>query len=308
MCSLIFISTISIPAQFSAYTYPFSKSYYIQTTNSTTIYNKGYNLPNQAGIVILFFGCPEIRNGVYGTKMVGTSTFVSTTQIANVVNNFMNGYNANSSHTQLIKIAVATSNYQSSYAPTATTISTHGKNWVQMIEGITVSGKVTYIEGANDMELGWASPSYTKSWVNAFNSNRTKSTFLYNFGDNAGSYDIITPYGVYTSRYTDNRGFSPWTTSDVYDISYGISCCYAMPQIYYDTSTSGYANQPNQWYHVALWAYNNNKSMNFAGLVSQDGMSGQLTADAAYASFRNELSKDTRTAQSGFGYPTVLGY
>ena len=49
-------------------------------------------------------------------------------------------------------------------------------------------------------------------------------------------------------------------------------------------------------------------SMNFAGLVSQDGMSGQLTADAAYASFRNELSKDTRTAQSGFGYPTVLGY
>ncbi len=307
--------------QVKAWYYPFVRSYYINNLSSTTMQNLGYNSnsDNIGGAkIILAFGAPTKYNGVYGATCFGSSS-VSTSTIAAAVANFITGYNNNPAHTQNVALALGTSNSipnNTNYRlnPANNDYYFHGIAWANMAAGISHPGKISRIDVACDIELNWNTVTNSKNWVYGVNDSGT-SVYMYNFGDNAGNYDVnpYDPNGMYSN--TRSNG---WTTSDVYDVSYGISCTYAMPQIYFDQTTphtyASYAHQNNQWWHVALWAFNSGMSMYFAGLISQDGLlwdynggyTASLTADASYNSFLNELAKDSRTSQTGFSYPVVL--
>ena len=312
------------PTVAQAYTYPFVRSYYISDLSASGMQQLGKNANsnNYTGKIILMFGAPQKQSGVYGAYSYGTNgTFQSVSTIATAVSNFITGYNSNSSHTNNIGIAVGTSNqdYRGKgwqLDPANDDYTKHGDAWAKAVHGISTAGKVTSVDTAMDAELNWNTVTNTKNWVNAINNSQTY-VLMYDFGDNAGSYDRVTSDDPYAA-YTNDRA-NGWWTSDVYDISYGISCCYAMPQIYFDGTTphtyTKYAHMNNQWYHVAYYAYYTlQRSMSFAGLISQDGLlwyyngnpTATLTADAAYNSLKNELAKDTKTTQSSFNYPVIM--
>jgi hypothetical protein len=300
----ISVMSLAVPKAAHAYTYPFSKSYFVYDFSSTSMQNFGKNEFNSGGMVVLLFGSPATQSGVYGVSNFGNG-FKSNAQVAQAVNDFITGYNSVSTHTQSIKVAVGLTNSLNNIPPTSWTMA--GQNWVQMIENnITATGKITFVEAAIDIETSWAKSDVTRNLVDGFNDAlyNKKATFMYNIGDNGGNYDKT---GV---TYSDLRN-NGWTTSDIWYVSYGASKNYAMPQIYYDASIPGYANMSNQWWHVALWAYNNSKSMSFSGLLSKDGLPSSgtqatLTADASYDSLKTELAKDARTTQSSFVYPSVI--
>jgi len=313
-----FISTLALifsvigfyPTTVKAYTYPFTKSLYVYNLSSDNMISLGKNTANQGGLIILFFGAPAYsydpitKGNAYGAKN-WSAGFVSVTQIKQAVVNFITGYNANKLHTNSIEIAIGTSNYQCDMSPSDWV--QHGKTWASLVENISYSGKVVGIDAASDIELSdtqpWANASKTRSWVSSYDTNSSYSD-LYNFGDNGGNSDTSN------GPYSDTRN-NKWTTEDVWYVSWGYSCAHVIPQIFYDSSTPGYANMSNQWYHVALWAYNNGKRMSISGLLSKDGLpsagtKATLTADKAYESLKKELAKDTRTAQSYFSYPTIM--
>jgi hypothetical protein len=294
------ISTIGIvslykPMNANAYTNPFTKSLYIYDLSTSNMQQKGRDTANQGGMIILCFGCPAYQNGTYGVQN-WSAGFKSNSAVAQAVADFITGYNANSAHTNSIHIAVGTSNSMGSYIPSSW--STAGQKWINMIEGISFSGKISSIDGACDIELasGWEGPTTTRAWVDGFNNNRTKSTYMYDFGDNAGTYDNGAGMTYGTGDSPRNNG---WLTSDVWYVSHGATCAWAMPQIYSNAMA-------NEWYHVSLWAYSNNKGMYFYGLVSQDGLAGTLLADDSYNALKNQLAQNLNTTQSSFPYPTIM--
>jgi hypothetical protein len=161
-----------------------------------------------------------------------------------------------------------------------------------MVCSISPSGKVAFIDGASDIELDYNTASNTKSWANGFNSSNTIYAHLYNYGDNAGDYD----HGSTTYSNLRNNG---WTTDDVYQVSWGIVCCQAVPEIYY-------SSQANQWYHVALYGVTHYNSFYMCGVMSENGASGSLSADSSYTALINQLAQDSRTAQATIDSPTII--
>lgn len=274
----------------SAYTYPFTISHYIYNVGNAAMQQLGYNQPNTSGLVILDFGCSSYNSSTssYGTQLVGGGAFVDQTTIANAVNQFIIGYNSNINHNQAIFVTVGASNDKSGAYPIPLTTACwnySGKCWADMIQyGISQNrqGLACTCQGASDMELDWNTPSLTRAWVDGFSSEDVTDICVYDYGDNAGSYDNGS--GM---TYTDNRD-NGWTTSDVWYVSYGCPWACAIPEIYY-------TSQANQWYHVSLWALNNQGGkIYFDGVMSEDGYGGTLGADASYNALMNALINGTQ--------------
>lgn len=282
-------------------------SRYIQTLDPTKLYNQGCAQANKNpnGIVVLDFGGPRNQNGIYGTKLVGVSGFVSTTQIADAVKWWMQGFWNCSPPSANMTVGIGTNNCSTAAGPNTcnpgggNVSAGHGLAWEQMVKSIndwiitsTYTSKLT-VAGANDIELSWSSPQEARAWVDGFFANAPTEKFaLYNFGACDGC-----PYLASQNWVLPNG----WVKQDVWYVSWGAWTTYPLPEIYL---TNGW--NASQWYLMSVWSYTNHvSSMNFSGSFTQwqacqdvgGCASTGNTPAQGWTQLYNYLNGDTRTAQ-----------
>lgn len=282
-----------------------SASRYITTLDSTTLYNRGcqQGSERQAGIIVLDFGAPRISSGESGTKLVGVAGFVSTTQIAEAVRWWLQGYWNCAPSNAHVTVALGTNNCgyipgQAGCLANSTNITReHGVAWHQLVKSVndwvitsTYASKFT-IAGANDIELSWSGPQETRAWVDGYFA-AGHDFALYNFGACDGC-----PYLASQNWVLPNG----WTKEDVWYVSWGASTAYPLPEIYL---TNGW--NASQWYLMSVWAFNTHGSpMVMSGAMTQwqacQDVGGCTSTDntpaQGWLQLYNMLNADARTAQ-----------
>lgn len=286
---------------------PHSISYYMDTINTTTLYNMGYALGrdelNRSGsrtmMVFLAFGG---QTSTYGGSLWGAAD-ASTSQIAAAAQEFSHGFwvGTGSDTGSKIKLSIGTNNsYTVNY--------TAGQKWAQMINNIGAynaskgySSQVL-IYGANDMEMSYDTASNTKAWVNGYDS--VDNYPYYNYGDAGGCITSTTYTG--TTNPTCNNG---WTLADVFYISWGAPPAQVVPEIYNTTGANA-----RQWKNVKKYGVvSKGKSMIISGTMTQygaclqnGGCSGtNNTPSQGWTQMYDALNSDSQTAQ-GLSWSTDI--
>ncbi len=142
---------------------------------------------------------------------------------------------------------------------------------------------VTYVGGGYDAEMAWNHPSYTKALASGFNS-QGASRQLVNYGSHNGAdnYDWSSEDDPEweVKHDTSNEKFY-WKASDVHYLSWGLSCAYAMPQIY----NTAHARR---WTYQKKWQY-----ISYSGFLStnkwSEYTSALLSNQQSYSEFNTFL-------------------
>lgn len=239
-------------------------------------------------VVILAFGRPVRRRGIYGASIFGRG-MLSTAGVERMARAYVRGYEAcvTPDLPSRLTLALGTSNYghQVTYG--------HGRAWARMVNGVNDwlrSGGHWRVQavGATDIELGWNGPKVSRLWVKGYDSAATWP--FYNFGD-AGA---CPPAGNCAGA---------WTQEDVWWVSWGARSAWPLPQIYTPTGTMS-----EQWYRLSLYSLHRHGSrMHILGVISQrqacrdstDPCRGMnIAPKTAWRQLHRALNRDPRTAQS----------
>ena len=292
---------------------PASPSYYMTTLNGNFIYNLGCELGTrdknqssaQDNVVVLAFGYPRcFAGGGFGANLFGYGP-ATLEDIQTVVKYFAAGYYActgNDKDSNLV-IGVGTSNYLGGTEPceTGTKAAAHGTAWSGMVREINqwllAQGIFHQVQAfaANDMELGWNSPTWSRAWLAGFEG--VSGNFMLHFGDAAGCpYEDKPHWTCGTSSYPQ------WIVEDVWFVSYGSPSALPLPLIYLTTGV-----------HAKQWAFLSQYSvqqhgyrMDFTGVFTQWFACQQFgncdfidnTLEQAYQQLSFELNKFPATAQN----------
>jgi hypothetical protein len=169
----------------------------------------------------------------------------------------------------------------------------HGRAWGEMVNRAndwaaekSYATRVRFA-GANDIELGWASPGRTRAWVRGYDS--VARWPYYDYGDAAA----CPPRG-------DCHG--AWTIEDVWYVAWGARTARPLPEIYNPNGVMA-----EQWYRLSLYSYKKHGTrMSIAGVMSQhracrrshDPCWGMNNSPAkAWRQLHRWLNRDRRTAQ-----------
>lgn len=286
-----------------------STSYYMTTTNTELAYNLGCELGNrdqkeygaQDSVAVLSFGFPRcFDDGGFGANIYGWGP-ARLEDVRTAVKQFALGYYActGTDNDSNLVIGVGTNNLPRS-CDTEAKATAHGAAWAKMVHEINqwaVNKGIFHqvqIFGANNMELGWNTPAWTRAWIAGFE--QVDGNFLLDFGDLAGCpYEDNPQWGCGTSSFRE------WTMEDAWYISYGAPSALPLPLIYLTTGV-----------HAKQWAYLSQYSvkqhgyrMDFSGVFTQWTYCQQFgwcymtdnTPDEAYNQLIHELAKIPETAQ-----------
>jgi hypothetical protein len=290
-----------------------STSYYITTLNAGFLYNLGCQLGTrdkntpgaQNSVAVLAFGYPRCSAaGSYGANLFGYGP-ASISNVRDAVRQFALGYYncTGSDITSNLVIGAGTSNYLGGTDPcnTLAKATAHGKAWSTMVRDLNqwaVSQGIiqqVQIYGANDIELGWNSPAWSRAWIAGFE--QVSGNFMLHFGDAAGCpYEDNPHWSCGTSTYLG------WTIEDVWYVSYGAPSALPLPLIYLTTGVHA-----KQWANLSRYSVTQHGyRMDFTGVFTQWRACQQFggcyttdnTPDAAYQQLSFELSKSPATAQN----------
>lgn len=291
---------------------PASPSYYMTTLNGGFIYDLGCELgtrdKNQAGaqdnVVVFAFGYPRcFAGGGYGANLYGYGP-ATLEDIQTAAKHFAAGYficTGNDKDSNLV-IGLGTSNYMGGTEPceTESKAADHGTAWSGMVREINqwllAQGIFHQVQafGANDMELGWNSPTWSRAWLAGFEG--VSGNFMLHFGDAAGC-----PYEDNPQWSCGTPSYPQWTVEDVWFVSHGSPSALPLPLIYLTTGV-----------HAKQWAYLSKYSvqqhgyrMDFTGVFTQWFACQQFgncnfidnTPEQAYQQLSYELNKIPATAQ-----------
>jgi hypothetical protein len=301
-----------LPLFFNQTFAPASPSYYMTTLNSGFIYDLGCELGTrdkyqsgvQDNVVVLAFGYPRCFEGVgYGANLFGYGP-ATLEDIQIVIKHFAAGYyicTGDDNDSNLV-IGVGTSNYRGGTEPceTESKAADHGTAWSGMVKQINqwllAQGIFHQVQafGANDIELGWNSPTWSRAWLAGFE--KVSGNVMLHFGDAAGC-----PYEDKPHWSCGTSSFPQWTMEDVWFVSYGSPSALPLPLIYLTTGV-----------HAKQWAYLSQYSvqehgyrMDFSGVFTQWAACQQFgncdfidnTPEQAYQQLSYELNKFPATAQ-----------
>jgi hypothetical protein len=291
---------------------PASPSYYMTTLNADFIYNLGCELGSrdnkqsdaQDNVVVLAFGYARcFEGGGYGANLFGYGP-ATLEDIQTIVKYYAAGYytcTGDDNDSNLV-IGVGTSNYLGGTEPceTQTKAANHGTSWSGMVSEINqwllAQGIFHQVQAfaANDMELGWNSPTWSRAWLGGFE--KVSGNAMLYFGDAAGCpYEDNPQWNCGTSAYPE------WTMEDVWFLSYGSPAALPLPLIYLTTGV-----------HAKQWAYLSQYSvqqhgfrMDFTGVFTQWAACQQFgdcdfidnTPEQADQQMSFELNKFPTTAQ-----------
>ncbi len=302
----------TFPLFFHQTTSPASASYYVTTLNTGLMYSLGCelgtrdkNVPGaQDSVAVLAFGYPRCFNsGGYGANLFGFGP-VATGDIRTAVEYFARGYYTCSGSDRFsnLVIGVGTSNYQGSNEPcnTQAKATAHGKAWSGMVRDLNqwaiTQGFFHQVQfyGANDIELGWNTPTWSRAWIAGFE--QVSGNFMLHFGDAAGC-----PYDAYPHWSCGTAEYPEWMPEDVWYVSYGAPSALPLPLIYLTNGVHA-----KQWAYLSRYSVaNHGYRMDFTGVFSQWAYCQQFgwcyltdnTPEAAYQQLAYELSKLPTTTQ-----------
>ncbi|MFC7394805.1 hypothetical protein [Scopulibacillus cellulosilyticus] len=290
---------------------PSSKSYYMNTVDTDTLYNMGYQKGQednqtpgtQNSIIILDFGS-QTKSSDSGPSLFGGPD-ASIKEVENAVEAYSKGYwkGTGSDNKSTIHLVVGTNNSsQETYS--------NGKAWAEMVNDIasyntdhSYSDQVI-LDGGNDMEPNFNSVSATKDWVDGYAS--AYRYFLYNYGSADGCPAEENPTGSGNGTCSND-----WTQDDIYQISWGAAPTLAIPEIYNESGTTA-----RQWQNISKYAAKHYKGMQLKGALTQDGACTQSgnsciagtdnKPDQGWQQLYDQLNKDPDTQQSELPYSTDI--
>lgn len=289
-----------------------STSYYMTTLKSDYLYRLGCQLGTrdkntpgtQNSVAVLAFGYPRcFASGGYGANLFGYGP-VSISNVSNAVKQFALGYYncTGSDNASNLVIGAGTSNYLGGTEPcnTHTKATAHGNAWSAMVRDLNQWANTqgifqqVQIFGANDIEVGWNTPAWSRAWIAGFE--QVSGNFLLHFGDAAGCpYEDNPHWSCGTSTYPE------WTVEDVWYVSYGAPSALPLPLIYLTNGVHA-----KQWAHLSRYSVTQHGyRMDFTGVFTQWQACQQFggcdfidnTPEAAYQQLSFELHKYPATAQ-----------
>ena len=295
----IFLPLVVVPEAVEDDGIPFAtKSRYMATTEWVNLFGMGCEdgqvVPSDENTaVILDFGQPWSSDGAYGTLLFMVYQFRSTTQIAEAVKGYLDGFYLCAPEGAHTRVAVGTNNYG------MWTTYQHGVAWAEMVNGLNewIADQPGYeskvaARGASDMEPGFREPVSTRAWVNGYNAAFSGESWLYNFGSCDGC-----PYAGCPTCTSPNG----WTREDVWYVSYGPAANWPFPEIYL---TSGI--HADQWYRISVYSHDyHGGRMHFLGTLTQWGACQTYgpcngtdnTPEEGWQQLQEKLNADERTAQ-----------
>lgn len=310
--------TLFVASPVSAFSYPgYSVSYYMNTVNTTTLYNMGCALGNareggsapQDNLVILDYGQPQLRNGVYGSWDFSGS-YRTVTQIRNAALEYARGFYlcVSNNTTARLKVAVGTTNYadfSKGAGMTDAEVTGHAKAWANMVDAINNDivargyNSQTSAVGAADIEVGWGKSVTARRWVDGYET--VNSWPIYDFGDAASCLQSGT-------TKTSDWCVGDWYQDDLWYIAWGLPSAWAVPQIYREDGA-----QAKQWQQISKWGTLNGKSrIGFQGSLTQHGACGSGCSGTnnlpqeGWTQLRDKCAADAATALSALRFATDI--
>jgi hypothetical protein len=295
---------------------PYYKSYYMDTASRSALYDLGCahgkadksRAGTQRSVVILNFGAVYYSSNAgtyYATLFDGSDTRL--TAVRDAVKQYGYGYlicteaDTESSTT----VALGTNN------SAGTITSAAGSYFANRVDEIgayfdSLAYNQVFAAGANDIELGWSSPTVVRNWLNGYDS--ANSYRMFDYGDAAGCPTTRIPSG----NDCGTAAHPEWTAEDVWFKSWGSTPVFPVPEIY---TTSG--SQAKQRKYLSLYAYTQHGSrMNFVAALTQyhaclqipSGCSGMdNTPGQGWTQLYDQLNSDSRSADTSF-YSTDIRY
>jgi hypothetical protein len=256
-------------------------SWYMNTTNTTTHYNKGCTLGNhiEAGtvpknaVVILSYGDPvQIDANTWGADLFSLPS-VTTGQVRAAMEQYARGViecipSALRDHVDVRIGAGVTNNFPVAWQDPKS--NDHGDAWASMVNNANnnlPSGVAAHAQiwGAWDMELGFSSVSQARAWDIGYESAPGFWPYFY-FGDAAGCRDFNQ--GGIGSCGTS--AFPGWDDEDVIYLAMKDGPGQPLPEIYKNDDHPSDLIQSQQW--IMLSKYNHaqhNIILDFWGPLSQ---------------------------------------
>jgi hypothetical protein len=278
-----------------------STSYYMNTVNTTTLYNlgcsKGTADANRAGtqhtLVILDYGRIALgSNGVYNSSAFSGAD-VPLSSVVAAIKSFGQGYYycTGSDVSSTAIVAYGTNNSAGAVTNAA------GRALAAAVNQIaTYFDSIGQVDtaGANDIEMGYGDYAPARAWADGYNYNNSK---LY--------YDYGSATGCPQDHYGDECGtqaYPNWKAIDVWYVSWGNDAALPLPEIY---STGGGNSKSWKWIGVYSKAVQN-QPMYFQGPMTQYGSCQQGNACSGtnntpaqgYQQLYDQLNSDARTAQT----------
>jgi hypothetical protein len=271
----------SNPASVAAFSFPgYVASYYMDTTNTTTLLDMGCALGTarkdgsapQDALVILDYGQPQLRSGIYGSFDFGDH-YQTVTKIRNAVVEFAHGFwrCTGSNVTAHVRIAVGTnnfSNFSKNAGMTDAQVTGHARAWATMVnatnDDISAHGYQRQADavGAADIEVSWGTSSTGRRWVDGYAA--VDEWPYYNVGDAAGCRQTGT------AATPARCGSSSWFQDDLYYITWQSPPAWGVPEIYREDGA-----QARQWQQISKWGTLAGKSrIGFAGSLTQHAACG----------------------------------
>jgi len=214
----------------------YTTSYYVDTTNTSTIADLGCSDTASSATgdhnVILDFG-QQIPDSASATGW-GTNTWDvgplpdyngSNPSILSDYKAFANGWRYCNSSLP-VWLGLGTNNYGSNVG------TSEGADWGDLVKILAsdYSGTNIYPRGANDMELDWNGPTSTKNWIGGSQPATRGNTGTAGFQASGEAY---FDYGDATGCNASSGSCdNSWTTAGVYDKDYGFAGAVPMPEAY----------------------------------------------------------------------------
>lgn len=249
-------------------------------------WTQGYETPatGAGALVVMDMGAPCFvpATGMYGTQMFDEETCTPSAQEVPLVTGFVRGYEAgHSAGTAASILAVGLSNSHTDADPQANYLLTTQQLTAQaadfyttLIGGMSASAPATLtVWGANDMEQSgdgnWYGPGDTSAWVDAYGA-------AAGISGTKPACSAATP-GMLADFGDDVVGNGGWQAADVYHVAWGAPVACALPEIYYSSMAS-------EWAQLNRWAAANGRPLiQFTGVMSENGAAGTLDAASSWS-------------------------
>lgn len=222
-----------------------SVSYYWQTTttsNNTTIIDPGIlekkaqteAQRNQSVLVILDFGSTVYSGANIGTKLVSTTTFVSTSAILDGAKTYIQKFIQYSSPNSYLWLGIGTNNTGDMMC-TTTIASNHGQAWASMINDLQTwivqqgFDTIVKVAGASDFE-SWAGTKL-KCGNQSRDPSPPQNALAWAQSYSANTDVLLIDYGSVDSTVI-GLGNSAWGGETYWQLAWGIPEAYPLPEIY----------------------------------------------------------------------------
>lgn len=302
----LLLATAATPAAASP-TPPATTSHYISLTGTSRDLDHARTAgceqgrTGRHGLRILFLGTQE-ENSVLrppGTTAATTAPRVAAARSAAIATHWATGFTQCRTHGATAVLALGVNN-KSDGGLTGTQA---GRDWAHIINTATTQAttEAVTIAGAVDAEPAWSTPTWARTWVDAFTQTTTTTLFAANSADGCPTYG--------STSTTCNNG---WTIADLHHVSTGASPhIKAIPQIY---RTDGI--QARQWSRISSWGTTTGHGpLRFAGALSQSAACAQRgctntdnTPAHAWTQLFNELRAHHETHIDTLPYSTDMSW